>query len=139
MATRKALVRFTANFEYNLSQISAYWAERDAPAAYTSLLEELGSVIVDNLERHPRIGRRFFDRASQSIEGRERVANLAERFGAGDVREYLSGDYLVLYLYNNATAADKAPAVVDLLSIKHHRQLSFDFEGFWQANRGDSM
>ncbi len=34
--------------------------------------------------------------------------------------------------------ADKAPEVVHLLSIKHHRQLSFDFEGFWQANHGDS-
>jgi hypothetical protein len=30
----------------------------------------------------------------------------------------------------------KGQAAIYLLSIKHHRQLSFDFEGFWQANRG---
>jgi hypothetical protein len=34
-----------------------------------------------------------------------------------EVREYQSGVYL--------------------LAIKHHRQLSFDFDGFWRANRGE--
>jgi hypothetical protein len=131
-------VQFTANFEHNLAQIGAYWAERDAPQAYVSLLDELGSVVVGNLERHPRLGRRFFARAAQSVEARERIDDLAKRFGAADVREYLSGDYLLLYVINEAAAADKAPEVVHLLSIKHHRQLSFDFEGFWQANHGDS-
>lgn len=37
------------------------------------------------------------------------------------LREYVMTDYLVLYLQVEAT--------VYLLSIKHHRQLSFDFEG----------
>lgn len=138
MAIRKATVRFTANFEHNLAQIGTYWAERDAPQAYASMLDELGSVIVGNLERHPRIGRRFFARTAQSVEARERVADLAKRFGAADVREYLSGDYLLLYVVSAAAAGDKAPEVVHLLSIKHHRQLSFDFDGFWQANHGDS-
>lgn len=138
MAIRKATVRFTANFEHNLTQIGTDWAERDAPQAYASLLDELGSVIVGNLERHPRIGRRFFARTAQSVEARERVADLAKRFGAADVREYLAGDYLLVYVVNAASAGDKAPEVVHLLSIKHHRQLSFDFDGFWQANHGDS-
>jgi plasmid stabilization system protein ParE len=136
--TRKATVRFTANFEHNLAQIATYWTEHDAPQAYASLLDELGSVIVGNLERHPRIGRRFFARTAQSVEARERVADLAKRFGAGGVREYLSGDYLLLYVVNEAAAADKTAEVVYLLSIKHHRQLSFEFEGFWQANHGES-
>lgn len=138
MPARKATVRFTANFEHNLAQIGTYWAEHDAPQAYASLLDELGSVIVGNLERHPRIGRRFFARTAQSVEARERVADLAKRFGAADVREYLSGDYLLLYVVNEGAGADKTAEMVHLLSIKHHRQLSFDFEGFWQANTGDS-
>ena len=138
MPIRKATVRFTANFEHNFVQIGNYWAEHDAPQAYASLLEELGSVIVGNLERHPRIGRRFFARTANSVEARERVAALVRRFAATDVREYLSGDYLLLYVVNEAAAADKTEEVVHLLSIKHHRQLSFDFEGFWQANHGDA-
>ncbi len=138
MATAKATVWFTANFEQNLSQIRAFWTERDAPHDYASLLDELGSVIVGNLERHPSIGRRLFARAAQSVEARQRVAELAKRFGAADVREYLSGDYLLMYVVTEAGGTEKAPAVVHLLSIRHHRQLSFDFDGFWQANHGDS-
>ena len=46
--------------------------------------------------------------------------------GAPDaLREYLHGDYLLLY---TATEAD---ATVYLLSIRHHRQLSFDFARLW--------
>jgi len=45
--------------------------------------------------------------------------------GAADsrLREYLSGDYLLLYALIERT--------VYLLSIKHHRQLSFDFDRLW--------
>ena len=41
------------------------------------------------------------------------------------LREYLHGDCLMLY-----TTMD-ASATVDLLSIRHHRQLSFDFARLW--------
>ena len=44
---------------------------------------------------------------------------------ASALREYLHGDYLMLY-----TAMD-ATATVYLLSIRHHRQLSFDFARLW--------
>jgi hypothetical protein len=37
------------------------------------------------------------------------------------LREYLHGDYLVLYVTLDASAT------VVLLSIRHHRQVSFDF------------
>lgn len=48
--------------------------------------------------------------------------------GAADsLREYLHGEYLVLYL-----VADDL-ATVYLLTIRHHRQLSFDFAGLWPA------
>jgi len=40
------------------------------------------------------------------------------------LREYVLKDYLLLYaLIDGAT--------IILLSIRHHRQLSFDFEGHW--------
>jgi hypothetical protein len=119
------------------SQIAAFWAEREAPQAYARLLDELGSVVIGNLERHPRIGRRFFARAAQSVEVRERVAAIIERFGNVEVREYLSGDHLLLYSVGDHGSPRKPRTTIHLLSIRHHRQLSFDFEGFWQANRGE--
>ena len=40
-----------------------------------------------------------------------------------ELRDYLSGDYLLLYAFMQRT--------VYLLSIRHHRQLSVDFERLW--------
>ncbi len=40
-------------------------------------------------------------------------------------REYLHGDYMMLY------ATVEANATVFLPSIRHHRQLSFDFARHW--------
>lgn len=39
------------------------------------------------------------------------------------LREYVMSHYLVLYVQVEDT--------LFLLSIKHHKQLSFDFEGHW--------
>ncbi len=135
MALARAAVRFTANFEANLANIAAYWAERHATHAYARLLDELGDTVIDNLERHPRIGRDFFARTGDSIEVRDRVAALLKRRGAVEVREYLSGDYLLLYCLVEAARTAKPKLTVHLLAIKHHRQLTFDLEGFWQAGR----
>ena len=45
--------------------------------------------------------------------------------GAADaLREYLHGDYLILYTLAGST--------VYLLSIRHHRQLSFAFAKLWE-------
>ena len=137
MAASKATVRFTANFEANLAQVAAFWAEREAPHAYTELLDELGNTVIANLEQHPRLGRRFFARTGQSVEARERVAVLLKRLGAVEVREYLSGDYLLLYCVVLESGARKQGLTIYPLAIRHRRQLSFDFEGFWQANRGE--
>lgn len=137
MVSNLAVVRITANFEANLAQIAAYWAEQGAPRNYLNLIEELTDTVIGNLERHPRIGRNFFARSAQSAEVKERVAAIMKRFGVADVREYLSGDDLLLYAISSRAGSGKGQTAIDLLSIKHHRQLSFDFDGFWQANRGE--
>jgi len=129
-----AVVRWTSNFESNLADVADFWRECDAPHADEHLLDKLGSVI-GNLERHPRIGRRFFSRPMHSIEVRDRVEQLTRRFGTVEVREYLSGDYLLLYSLNQTSAP--ARPTVHLLAIRHHRQLSFDFDDFWHDNRGE--
>jgi hypothetical protein len=48
---------------------------------------------------------------------------LQARLHEGELREYLFADYLVLYV--------QFDEVIHLLSIKHHRQLSFDFQMLW--------
>ncbi|MES2184203.1 MAG: type II toxin-antitoxin system RelE/ParE family toxin [Pseudomonadota bacterium] len=128
MAASLPAVHFTANFERNLEQIAAFWSTQDAPQAYANLLDALGDTVIGNLEQHPRIGRRFFARLVQSVEAQARILALRKRFGDAEVREYLSGDYLLLYCI--------AGEAIYLLAIRHHRQLSFDFDGFWQAPRG---
>lgn len=42
-------------------------------------------------------------------------------------REYLHGDYLLLYV------AMETIQTVYLLSIRHHRQLTFDFSAHWPS------
>lgn len=113
----------TASFLEMLESIEAL-AEADAAVAYDRLLDELGAAVIPNLRRFPRIGRRYLDQPPQSAEALTQLAALPAGV-ANALREYLHGDYLILY-----TAAE-AEAAVYLLSIRHHRQLSFDFARLW--------
>ena len=126
----KASVRVTAHFEANLGAIREHWSARNAPEALARLVEDIGRAI-EALERHPRVGRDFLARSPLSLEARDRAASLREALGGREVREYLAGDDLMLYAFDPTA---RSP-VVHLLAIRHHQQLSFDFEGFWQANR----
>lgn len=118
-----AAVKLTANFEANLVAIESFWTAAGAPQGYDRLLDDLLEAVIPNLENHPQIGRRFLDRTALSLEAQTMMARLGARLGRGELREYLAGDYLVLY----AVIGN----VVYLLAIRHHRQLSFDFEAFW--------
>jgi hypothetical protein len=123
MAARKAVVRLTANFEANLASIERFWADDDAPGSYEKLLDLLLDTVIPNLERFPGMGRLFLERESRSVESRALVERVTARFGQSEIREYLIGDYLVLYALNDDA--------VYLLSVKHHQQLSFDLQAFW--------
>ena len=69
------------------------------------------------------MGRRFISRPVRSIEASNALAKLQQHLAAinqdGDIREYVMPHYLMLYARFDAS--------VYLLSIKHHKQLSFDF------------
>ena len=123
MAPKRASVKLTANFEANLDQLEAFLVEADAAPAYDALLADLETTVIPNLESFPRMGRPFFNRDAGSVEAHEKIGRLAPRIGDGELREYLGGDYLLLYAFMERT--------MYLLSIKHHRQLSFDFERLW--------
>ena len=119
-----ATVHFTASFEANLSAIEAFWADNAWPAGLDKLLDELTDTTVPNLERFPQMGRNFLQqRRATSVEALTRQEalqlQLAQIAAQAELREYLMQDYLVLY----ALVRDD----VYLLSVRHHKQLSFDF------------
>jgi plasmid stabilization system protein ParE len=117
-------VELTASFPERLESIEAFLAETDAPHAYDALLAALRDTVIPNLRRFPRMGRRYLDQPPQSAEAIAQLAQLPA--GAADrLRVLGSGDYLILY------AEEDKSSNVYLLSIRHHRQLSFDFARLW--------
>ena len=125
--TSQHLVKLTANFERNLGQAEAFLLEANAPQAFDALLDELTDTVIPNLERFPGMGRLFFVRPIRSVEASNSMDALKRKLNViakdGEVREYVMPHYLVLYARFDAT--------IYLLSIRHHRQLSFDFQAQW--------
>ena len=118
----KRKVELTDSFLAQLDQIETFLSSADAHFAYDDLLVQLRVSVIPNLRRFPRIGRKFLDYPPQSAEALAQLARLPQ--GAMDaLREYLMGDYLILYTEINVT--------IYLLSIRHHRQLAFDFPSLW--------
>ncbi|TAM84379.1 MAG: type II toxin-antitoxin system RelE/ParE family toxin [Candidimonas sp.] len=128
MAVRRA-VKLTANFERNLEEVEAFLQEAEAPHAFDALLDELADTVIPNLERFPGMGRSFLERPVRSVEAGNGIARLAKQLNAvagnGELREYIMARYLLLYALIEDT--------VYLLSIRHHRQLSFDLASHWSA------
>lgn len=124
MAERLVRVELTASFLECLDAVEAFLREADAGLAFDALLAELRATVIPNLSRFPRIGRRYLDNPPQSAEALAQLAALPAG-AAQALREYLHGDYLMLYI------ASESDATVYLLSIRHHRQLSFDFAKLW--------
>lgn len=129
--SNRITVKLTANFERNLADIEQFLFQAEAPQAFDGLLDELLDTVLPNLERFPGLGRPFFNRAVGSAEATNAIAASQAKLAAvvggsgSSLREYVMAHYLVLYV--------QAGDTLYLLSIKHHRQLSFDFEGHWGA------
>ena len=117
-------VQLTASFERKLEEIEAFLAEAEAPQAFDALLLELTDTVIPNLHSFPGMGRLLLERPAQSVEVANGMARLTQQLRSldkdGEVREYVMSHYLLLYARIKGT--------VYLLSIRHHRQLSFDFE-----------
>jgi plasmid stabilization system protein ParE len=124
VADQAFTVELTDSFLERLDSIEAFLAEAEALFAFDELLAELRAKVIPNLKRFPRIGRRYLDQPPQSAEALAQLAELPS--GAADaLREYLHGDYLILYALAESTAY--------LLSIRHHRQLTYDFARLWPS------
>jgi len=122
-------VRLARNFETNLEAIELFLAEQGNAESFDSLVTTLAETVVPNLERFPLMGRPVLERRVRSVE----VANssegvqrdLAAISSAAELREYLLSHYLLLYVVDGEQ--------LTLLSIRHHRQLSFDLQAMWLA------
>ena len=129
MVTRH-LVKVTANFERNLEQAEAFLLEANAAQAFDALLDGLTDTIIPNLQRFPGMGRLFFDRPTRSVETSNGIDGLKRKLKAiaqdGEIREYVMSHYLLLYARFDAT--------IYLSSIRHQRQISFDFQSLWPAS-----
>jgi plasmid stabilization system protein ParE len=121
-------VELTASFLERLDAIEAFLVEADAGFAFDDLLAELRATVIPNLRRFPRIGRRYLANPPQSSEALAMLAAMPAG-GPDTLREYLHGDYLLLYRVEDASP--KTEATVVLLTIRHHQQLSFDFARLW--------
>jgi hypothetical protein len=121
---RARSVRVTRNFDRNLAAIRSFLEEEGAYAAFNELVEGLASEAVPNLQRFPALGADFLARAPLSADGVAMFEQVVKGAGPGsEVRQLIDGDYLILYLVRGDA--------IYLLSIKHHRQLSFDLMGHW--------
>ncbi len=123
--SKKITVKLTAHFERNLEAIELFLTEANALSAYNRLLDELLDMLIPNLERFPAMGRNFLERPAGSVEAVNALERLQEKLQDGELREYLLADYLLLYA--------RFDTEIYLLAIKHHRQLSFDFQSwYWE-------
>lgn len=120
-------VALTASFLERLDAIEAFLSEAGVTFAVDDLLAGLRTTVISNLARFPRIGRRYLDNPPQSAEALAKLATFPEG-SASTLHEYLHGDYLTLY------AVVEVNATAYLLSIRHHRQLSFDFARHWPTS-----
>jgi len=122
--TSRRTVYATQNFADNLDEIQRFLREREVPHAFHALLQRLFETIIPNLQRFPEMGLDFLARRPASAEGLARLEALRKRLGTGvEIREYITGDYLLLYAVRDDG--------IFLLSIKHHLQLSFDLRDHW--------
>lgn len=123
---KRPRVRFTENFARNLEEVAAFLEEEGAGQRFNELLERSYEEVVPNLQSFPRLGLDFMARRLRSAQARVLHQRLAALAGPQqEVREYLLGEYLILYAWSPEKRA------IILLAIKHHRQLSFDFGDQW--------
>ena len=123
MADRPRAPVFTENFSLNLAPLRLF-LEPEGSAVFERLLDRLFDDIVPMLCRHSQSGRIFIHHPIRSKEARSLSRKLKTFLKKGDeLREFVVDDYLVLYLHRDRQ--------VIFLSIKHHRQLSYDLRRFW--------
>lgn len=115
---------FTENFSENLTSIQTFLGP-EGKSFFERLLDRLFDEVVPTLCRFPQAGRSLLAHRVHSRESKATLTKLRDRLAVNDnLREFIMDDYVILYLIRGSR--------IVFLSIKHHRQLSFDLRLFWQ-------
>lgn len=118
-------VKATKSFTHRLRAIEVFLTSIESKGVYEELLNDLANQVVPYLSRFPLIGRPFLNQQPQSVESLTSLAAIPTT-NLKTLREYIHKNYIVLY------SVDEQSSMVYLLTIRHHRELSFDFETIWQ-------
>ena len=122
MAAKRPL--FTENFSQNLDDIATFLGT-DGASYFAKFFVHLVDEIVPHVCRFPLSGRSFLDRSIHSTKAQGLAERLESRLEDGDdIRELIADAFLILYLVRG----DR----IVFLSVKHHRQLSYDLKTFWR-------
>jgi hypothetical protein len=123
MGARRLTPIFTENFAENLEAIRAFLGQA-GQASFGRLPDGLFADLAPTLCQFPLSGRPLLGHDIRSLETRTAARPLRRLLRPGDdLREFILDDYLLLYVVRQTQ--------VIFLSIKHHRQLSFDLHHFW--------
>lgn len=123
MAGKRLSPVFTRNFVKNLDAIQTFLGD-EGRQVFGNLVDHILDAVVPTVCRFPSAGRSFLAQPIGSLEARNAARRLKRSLQPRDeVREFIFDDYLLLYLVRGRQ--------VFFLSVKHHRQLSFDLSRFW--------
>jgi hypothetical protein len=104
----------TQNVVRNLEALERFRPER--PQAWLKLNALLPTRVIPLLRKQPGVGR-LFDRGQ--LTPSPLLEHIGGRLGGGELREYLVGEYLLLYLVG--------PKQQWLVAIRHSRELAYSF------------
>ncbi len=122
MAAKRPL--FTENFSSNLADIESFLGA-DGAGYFAKFFDRFVEEVVANACRFPLSGRSFLERSIYTTQAEQLAERLKLRLQDDDhIRELIVDDFLILYLVR----ADR----IVFLSIKHHRQLSYDLKTLWR-------
>lgn len=109
-------------YERRVEEEWKYLLGYGAVAAAQKLLDQAYDFLPNPLAMFPRIGRDFLVRNPETPEVLAAWGKARELVGDDiELREYILGDYLALYAIHGAA--------LHLMTLRHHRQSGFDFDG----------
>ena len=107
----------TRNFEANLLELEDHAERHGATARFDRLLNDLTTRLLPLLEETPAVGAPFDPEHLRSPEALFVLERMLRKLKGHELRQVLSGPFLVLYLVGARS--------VHLLAVRHHRQGDF--------------
>ncbi|WP_061179439.1 type II toxin-antitoxin system RelE/ParE family toxin [Caballeronia pedi] len=129
---KRATIRISSDFDARLTDIERYWNRVNEPKSFLRLIEAIDKKVIPLLQRFPALGRRLLNSKPDTVDALLAIEEIAEMTKAGGVRqgelhEYVFDNYVLLYLLSGDA--------VTFLSLRHTKEISFEFRDLWGAER----